>query len=131
MLSTRRFRKLWNGAVKAVVSPRDLHGPGKGDFRKGGVTMIRNERRTSLAVAVSAALAAALGSVSVANADSSPFALTSLTSGYMAADAGEGKCGGDKAEEGKGEEGKGEGDKGEEEKGEEGKCGEGKCGGSV
>ena len=136
MLSTKRFRKLWNGAVKAVVSPRDLHGPGKGDFRKGVVTMIRNERRTSLAVAVSAALAAALGSVSVANADSSPFALTSLTSGYMAADAGEGrcgegKCGGDKAEDGNGEEDKGEEGKGEEGKGEEGKCGEGKCGGSV
>ncbi len=93
--------------------------------------MTRNERRTSLAVAVGAALVAAVGSVSIANADSSPFALTSLTSGYMAADAGEGKCGegkcgGDKAEEGKGEE-----DKGEEGKGEEGKCGEGKCGGSV
>ena len=77
----------------AVVSPRDLHSPRMGNLWKGVITMTRNERRTSLAVAVGAALVAAVGSVSIANADSSPFALTSLTSGYMAADAGEGKCG--------------------------------------
>lgn len=44
-----------------------------------------------LAVAVGAALATSLGAA--ANADSSPFAMTSLASGYMSADAGEGKCG--------------------------------------
>ena len=108
-----------------------------------------------VAVAVGAALATSLASVSVANADSSPFSMTALSSGYMAdvafgghGDAkgeegkcGEGKCGGDKGEEGKCGEGKCGGDKGEEgkcgegkcggDKGEEGKCGEGKCGGSA
>ncbi len=108
---------------------------------------------TPLAVAVSAALIASLGSISAVSADSSPFVAKSLTSGYMAAAMGEGSCGGDKGKEGscggdkgkegscggdKGEEGSCGGDKGEgdgegegEEKGEEGKCGEGKCGGTV
>ena len=69
-------------------------------------------------VAVGAALATSVASVSVANAESNPFAVTALASGYMAdvhygeGKCGEGKCGGDEA------------------KGEEGKCGEGKCGGS-
>ncbi len=96
--------------------------------------MTRKQKLTPLAIAVSAAIAASLGAVSVANADSSPFAMQSLTSGYMAADAGEGSCGGDKGKEGscggdKGEEGSCGGDKDAEgeDKGEEGKCGEGKC----
>ena len=116
-----------------------------------------------VAIAVGAALAGSFAVIGVASADTgvSPFAMTTLSAGYMLG-AGEGKCGGDKGEEGscggdkegdgedKGEEGscggdkEGEGDdKGEEgscggdkegegeEKGEEGKCGEGKCGGSV
>jgi uncharacterized low-complexity protein len=98
-----------------------------------------------LALAVGAALATSLAA-GVANADTSPFSASSLSSGYMSIDigegkCGEGKCGGDKGEEGacggdKGEEGACGGDKGEEgacggDKGEEGKCGEGKCGGAV
>ena len=97
-----------------------------------------------VAVAVGTALATSLASVSDANADSSPFSMTALSSGYMADVAfgghgakgeegkcGEGKCGGEKGEEGKCGEGKCGGDKGEEGKCGEGKCGEGKCGGSV
>ena len=88
-------------------------------------------------VAVGAALATSLAGVSVANADASPFAMTALSTGYMAdkhggeGKCGEGKCGGeegDKGEEGKCGEGKCGGEGGD--KGEEGKCGEGKCGGS-
>ena len=96
----------------------------------------------SVAIAVGAALAGSFAITGVANADTgvSPFALTTLSTGYMLG-AGEGKCGGDKGD--KGEEGSCGGDKGEEgscggdkegegeDKGEEGKCGEGKCGGSV
>ena len=76
-----------------------------------------------LAFAVTAALAASMGTVTV-NAAENPFMATSLSSGYMTHAAafegkcGEGKCGGDKAE-------------GEADKGAEGKCGEGKCGGSI
>ncbi len=85
-----------------------------------------SDLKKPLAIAVGAALAASLAGMSVASADT-PFTMESLSSGYMAADAGEGKCGGDK-----GEEGKCGGDKeGADEKGEEGTCGEGKCGGSL
>jgi uncharacterized low-complexity protein len=101
-----------------------------------------------LAIAVGAALATSLASTTVVNAAENPFAMSELSSGYMVADAaegkcGEGKCGGDKkaAEEGKCGEGKCGGDKKAAEEGaakttEEGKCGgdkkaagEGKCGG--
>ncbi|HEX7030967.1 MAG TPA: hypothetical protein VF254_10235 [Gammaproteobacteria bacterium] len=87
-----------------------------------------------IALAISAALAAT--AVGVASADTSPFSMSNLVSGYML-DAGgdapkkgeEGKCGEGKCGEKKGEEGKcGEGKCGEK-KGKEGKCGEGKCGG--
>ena len=108
-----------------------------------------------LAIAIGAVFAASIAGTSVANADSTPFAMTSLTSGYQVAHLGEGSCGGDKGKDGscggdkgdKGDKGEGHcggdkgehegscgGDKGDEEgedKGEEGKCGEGKCGGSV
>ena len=110
-----------------------------------------------LAIAIGAVFAASIAGTSVANADSTPFAMTSLTSGYQVAHLGEGSCGGDKGKDGscggdkgdKGDKGEGEGhcggdkgehegscggDKGDEEgedKGEEGKCGEGKCGGTV
>ncbi len=49
-----------------------------------------------IALAVGAAIATSLGAMSAANADTSPFGMTSLSSGYMSADvmtAGEGKCG--------------------------------------
>ena len=100
-----------------------------------------------LALAAGAAFITSLASTTVANAAENPFAMSELSSGYMVADAaegkcGEGKCGGDKkaaeegatateegmkaAEEGKCGEGKCGGDK---KAAEEGKCGEGKCGG--
>ncbi|HEX5788205.1 MAG TPA: low-complexity protein [Woeseiaceae bacterium] len=70
-----------------------------------------------VALAVGAALAGtfALGASANAEAGASPFAMTSLASGYMLG-LGEGSCGGDK-----------EGEKGEKEG--EGACGEGSCGG--
>ena len=106
------------------------------------------KKMNPVAVAVGAAVATSLAGISVANAETTPFAMTALSTGYMAdvhygeGKCGEGKCGGekgDKGEEGKcggdkGDEGKCGGDKGDEaggDKGEEGKCGEGKCGGSV
>ena len=91
-----------------------------------------------VALAVGAALAGSFALTSAVSADTgaNPFAMQSLTAGYMLG-AGEGSCGGDK--EGKGEEGKcGEGKCGGDKAGEgscggdkdaEGKCGEGKCGG--
>jgi len=96
-----------------------------------------------VAIAVGAALAGAFAVTGVASADTgvSPFALTTLSAGYMLG-AGEGSCGGDKGDKGmKGEEGSCGGDKdGEGMKGEEGSCGgdkgekgekgeEGSCGG--
>ena len=68
-----------------------------------------------VALAVSAALASTFAFGATANADTgaSPFAMTSLSSGYMLG-LGEGSCGGDKEEDN---------DKGE------GSCGEGSCGG--
>jgi len=92
-----------------------------------------------ISMAAGIALAGSLAGVSVAQADSSPFGMTALSSGYMTVAAlsehkgeegkcGEGKCGGDKDKdaEGKCGEGKCGGDK---DKDAEGKCGEGKCGG--
>jgi uncharacterized low-complexity protein len=101
------------------------------------------KKMNPVAIAVGAAVATSLAGISVANAETTPFAMTALSTGYMAdvhygeGKCGEGKCGGDKGDEAdgdKGEEGKCGGDKGDEaggDKGEEGKCGEGKCGGSV
>jgi len=76
-----------------------------------------------VALAVGAALASSFALGGVANADSidNPFAMSSLSAGYMLS-AGEGSCGGDK--EGKDKEGACGGDKEGE-----GKCGEGSCGG--
>jgi uncharacterized low-complexity protein len=115
-----------------------------------------------VAAAVGVAFVTSMAVSTAAVAADNPFAATDLEDGYLLAGGdgeegkcGEGKCGGDKGEEGscgeKGEEGscgekgaegscgeKGEegscGEKGEEgscgeDKGEEGKCGEGKCGG--
>ena len=79
-----------------------------------------------LAIAVSTTLAGGLVGLSTASADTNPFGMTELSSGYTVAmeegkcgankKAGEGKCGGDKAKEGK--------------CGANKKAGEGKCGGS-
>ncbi len=98
-----------------------------------------------IALAVGAALAGTFALSGTVNADSvdSPFAMSSLSAGYMLGEA-EGSCGGDKGEEKEGEGSCGEGscggDKGEEKEGEgscgeagdkegEGSCGEGSCGG--
>lgn len=100
-----------------------------------------------VALAVGAALAGSFGLSGVAGADTgaSPFAMTTLSAGYMLG-AGEGACGGDKdktkaegncggdkdaegKDKDKGAEGSCGGDKGEKDA--EGKCGEGKCGGDV
>jgi uncharacterized low-complexity protein len=89
-----------------------------------------------VSLAAGIALAGSLAGVSVAQADTNPFGMTALSSGYMAMSShsegkcGEGKCGGDKEDkdsEGKCGEGKCGGDK--DDKDSEGKCGEGKCGG--
>lgn len=81
-----------------------------------------------VAFAVGAALAGAFAMTGVASADTgaSPFAMTTLSAGYMLG-AGEGSCGGDKGD--KDAEGSCGGDK--EDKDAEGKCGEGKCGGDM
>jgi uncharacterized low-complexity protein len=102
-----------------------------------------------IALAVGAALAGTFAISGTVNADSidSPFAMSSMSVGYMLGEA-EGSCGGDKGEVKEGEgscggdkgdakEGEGScgGDKGEEKEGEagdkegEGSCGEGSCGG--
>ena len=83
-----------------------------------------------VALAVGAALASSFALAGAATADvENPFAMSSLSAGYMLG-AGEGSCGGDK--EGKEGEGScGEGSCGGDKEGKEGEgsCGEGSCGG--
>ena len=87
-----------------------------------------------LSIAVGATFAAAMAASPVASADTNPFGMQSLDSGYLQVAAhhegkcGEGKCGEGKCGEGKCGEGKCGGEKGKEGKCGEGKCGEGKCG---
>jgi uncharacterized low-complexity protein len=78
-----------------------------------------------LALAVGAALAGTFAISGTVNADSidSPFAMSSLSVGYMLGE-GEGSCGGDK-----GEKKEGEGSCGGDKEKAEGSCGEGSCGG--
>ena len=75
-------------------------------------------KQKTVAAAVGSLLIGSIAGIGTASADS-PFAMTSLESGYMQSDKhmSEGKCG----------EGKSGGDKAK--KAMEGKCGEGKCGG--
>ena len=91
-----------------------------------------------LALAVGAALAGTFALSGTVNADSvdSPFAMSSLSVGYMLGEEGEGSCGGDNCEEKEGEGSCGEGSCGGDKEGEghdkedaEGSCGEGSCGG--
>jgi uncharacterized low-complexity protein len=80
-----------------------------------------------VAVAVGTALAGsfAIGSTAAADTSANPFAMTSLSSGYMLT-LGEGSCGGDK-----GTEASCGGDKdGDGKDKAEGSCGEGSCGGA-
>jgi uncharacterized low-complexity protein len=98
-------------------------------------------KNKAIAGALGAVVIGSLASISV-QANTSPFSVNTLDSGYMQSakegKCGEGKCGGDKAEkavktmkEGKCGEGKCGGDKAEKavKTMKEGKCGEGKCGG--
>jgi uncharacterized low-complexity protein len=91
---------------------------------------------TSLALALTGAIALSLGAASV-QAGENPFAIKSLSSGYQVADhhekakdgkCGEGKCSAEmKAKEGKcGDKAK-DGKCSAENKAKDGKCGEGKC----
>ncbi len=80
--------------------------PGSGDVNPvGGLDMSEKELVKPIVLACGIALAGSFAAVSVAQADSgtSPFAMTTLSAGYLLG-AEEGTCG-------------------------EGKCGEGKCGG--
>jgi len=81
-----------------------------------------------LALAVGAALAGTFAISGTVNADSidSPFAMSSLSVGYMLGE-GEGSCGGDKGDKKEGEGSCGEGSCGDD-KGDK-KKGEGSCGG--
>ena len=93
--------------------------------------MMNKSKNTLLASTLGAVVIGSL-SAGAAVAQTNPFGMQELESGYMqfAAEGkcGEGKCGGDKAtKEGKCGEGKCGGDKAAK----EGKCGEGKCGGAA
>ncbi|HSH28306.1 MAG TPA: hypothetical protein VK971_00240 [Thiohalobacter sp.] len=105
--------------------------------------MSQHSNCNPLSLAIGTAFAATLAAGSVGAAEN-PFQQAELASGYMVADAHEGKCGEGKCGEGKKDkdmkdkaegkcgEGKcGEGKKDKDMKGKaEGKCGEGKCGGN-
>jgi len=101
---------------------------------------------TFISAATGALVVASLSAPAYAAADTNPFAITSLQSGYMVAaaegkcgegkcggasgakkDAAEGKCGGASAPKKDAAEGKCGGSKKDSA---EGKCGEGKCGGA-
>ena len=110
--------------------------PGSGEVDPvGGLDMSEKELVKPIVLACGIALAGSFAAVSVAQADSgtSPFAMTTLSAGYLLGaeegtcgegKCGEGKCGGDD----KGAHGH-DADKAEEGTCGEGKCGEGKCGG--
>ena len=94
---------------------------------------MKKHNLTAVALTACTTLAAAMGTAHAGDFNQSPFAMQSLSSGYMVAEnhegkCGEGKCGADKkaSTEGKCGEGKCGGDK---KASTEGKCGEGKCGG--
>ena len=93
--------------------------------------MIEKEVSTPIAMAIATALVGSfvVGSNPQADTSVSPFAMTTLTAGYLLGAGGEGTCGGDKEGEAKEAEGSCGGDKeGEAKEDAEGKCGEGKCG---
>ena len=80
---------------------------------------MKKTMKKSLSIAIGTTFAAAMAASPVASADTNPFGMQNMESGYM--QVAEGKCGEGKA---KAKEGKcGEG------KAKEAKCGEGKCGG--
>lgn len=93
--------------------------------------MTQKSKLNPIASALGITLAATIAASPIAQADQNPFGVSEMSSGYMLAEHGEGKCGEGKCGEGKCGEGKcGEGKaKGhDKDKDKEGKCGEGKCG---
>ncbi len=75
--------------------------------------------KKSMSIAMGATFVAAMSAAPMANAETNPFGMQSLDSGYLQVAEGKGK-----------KEGKcGEGKCGEKKGKKEGKCGEGKCGG--
>ena len=92
---------------------------------------MKKTMKKSLSIALGTTFVAAMSASPVANADTNPFGMQNLESGYMQVaegKCGEGKCGEgkmDKAKEGKCGEAEG---KTKTEQTKEGKCGEGKCG---
>ncbi len=110
-----------------------------------------HKKANKLSLAIGTGIAVSLASLSIANAQTSPFSVTMLDSGYNLASnhtadkaekakggkCGAGKCGADKkAKDGKCGAGKCGADKkakdvnGADKKAKGGKCGAGKCGGS-
>jgi uncharacterized low-complexity protein len=103
--------------------------------------MSRKTKLKPIAVAMGAAFVTSLAGTGTASAESNPFAMSDLSSGYMVAESdakgeegkcGEGKCGEQKMKSKEGNCGEKtqskEGEEGEKMKSKEGKCGEGKCG---
>jgi uncharacterized low-complexity protein len=94
---------------------------------------MKKTMKKSLSIALGTTFAAAMSASPVANADTNPFGMQNLESGYMhvaEGKCGEGKCGEgmmkkEQAKEGKCGEAEG---KMKKEQAKEGKCGEGKCG---
>ena len=84
---------------------------------------MKKSMKKSLSIALGTTFIAAMSASPVANADTNPFGMQNLESGYM--QVAEGKCGEGKAKEAK----CGEGMMNKSEKAKEAKCGEGKCGG--
>jgi uncharacterized low-complexity protein len=114
-------------AMNQAEKPRLVPGSGEVD-PVGGLDMTNKEGVKPIALACGITLAGSFAAVSVAQADSgtSPFAMTTLSAGYLLG-AQEGTCGEGKCGEGK----CGGDDKGghvNDEDAVEGKCGEGKCG---
>ena len=109
-----------------------------GNKTLSGDYIMKKTMKKSLSIALGTTFIAAMSASPIANADTNPFGMQNLESGYMQVaegKCGEGKCGEgkmDKAKEGKCGEGKmdkaKEGKCGEGKAKKEGKCGEGKCG---
>jgi len=94
---------------------------------------MKKTMKKSLSIALGTTFAAAMSASPVANADTNPFGMQNLESGYMQVaegKCGEGKCGEGKMKKEQAKEGKcGEAEgKMKKEQAKEGKCGEGKCG---
>ena len=87
---------------------------------------MKHTMKKSLAVALGTTFIAAMSASPMANADTNPFGMQNLESGYM--QVAEGKCGEGKCGEGKEKAKEAKCGEGKEKAKKEGKCGEGKCG---